>query len=271
VLGIVTVLVPGVILGGWSLSVSTFGMAFAISYGITARLRGASLLKSLNVGRELRSARRLASALLLGLAVGGASGLFGVLAFVIHGGGLGRAVEFGALGVFTSALVVTPLAWLTGVFAEDPALGDTDPTGPVQAWRGDFLLWFVVGTVLGLASGVTSWLAYREPIYGIAVGHVSPFVEALAGGLAMGLAWGVILGRAWLTTVTQIWFAVRYRTPLRLGRFLDDSRHRHLLRTIGPIYQFRHATLQDHLGARSPMNCEAQQHQHQRDDHNEHH
>lgn len=29
--------------------------------------------------------------------------------------------------------------------------------------------------------------------------------------------------------------------------FLDDARTRGVLRTVGAVYQFRHATLQDHL------------------------
>jgi hypothetical protein len=31
--------------------------------------------------------------------------------------------------------------------------------------------------------------------------------------------------------------------------FLDDAHRLGLLRTVGPIYQFRHAELQDHLTA----------------------
>ncbi|WP_163572227.1 hypothetical protein [Fodinicola feengrottensis] len=81
-------------------------------------------------------------------------------------------------------------------------------------------------------------------------GPGSRLADALAGGLALGITSGLILSRAWLTTVTQIWLTLRHRTPLRLGRFLDDCRRRHLLRTVGPIYQFRHAELQDHLRER---------------------
>jgi hypothetical protein len=31
--------------------------------------------------------------------------------------------------------------------------------------------------------------------------------------------------------------------------FLDDARERNVLRTVGPVYQFRHARLQDRLAA----------------------
>jgi hypothetical protein len=32
-----------------------------------------------------------------------------------------------------------------------------------------------------------------------------------------------------------------------LMHFLEDARARHVLRTVGPVYQFRHARLQDRL------------------------
>jgi hypothetical protein len=32
-------------------------------------------------------------------------------------------------------------------------------------------------------------------------------------------------------------------------KFLDDARERNVLRTVGPVYQFRHARLQDRLAA----------------------
>ncbi|MFJ1540022.1 hypothetical protein ACIODS_15900 [Micromonospora chalcea] len=35
--------------------------------------------------------------------------------------------------------------------------------------------------------------------------------------------------------------------PPRLLRFLDDAHRRSVLRTVGPVHQFRHARLQDCL------------------------
>jgi hypothetical protein len=35
-------------------------------------------------------------------------------------------------------------------------------------------------------------------------------------------------------------------------RFLEDARERGVLRTVGPVYQFRHARLQDLLAASAP-------------------
>ena len=35
-------------------------------------------------------------------------------------------------------------------------------------------------------------------------------------------------------------------------RFLEDARSRSVLRTVGPVYQFRHALLQDRLAVQEP-------------------
>jgi hypothetical protein len=43
--------------------------------------------------------------------------------------------------------------------------------------------------------------------------------------------------------------AWRRLLPRRLMPFLDDMHRLGLLRAVGPIYQFRHAELQDHLAA----------------------
>ncbi|MFJ9733601.1 hypothetical protein ACIRU2_10770 [Streptomyces sp. NPDC101169] len=39
----------------------------------------------------------------------------------------------------------------------------------------------------------------------------------------------------------------REGTPVRLMAFLEDARRRNLLWTTGPVYQFRHARLQERL------------------------
>ena len=40
-------------------------------------------------------------------------------------------------------------------------------------------------------------------------------------------------------------------------RFLEDARSRSVLRTVGPVYQFRHARLQDRLAGREPATGKA--------------
>ncbi|MCP3803838.1 hypothetical protein NLX83_31675 [Allokutzneria sp. A3M-2-11 16] len=246
--GVGVSLVLGLVLGGWALSVSTFGLTFAVAYGVTARNRGAAAMKSLNVGRGLTSARRVRSAVLLGLAFGLADGAFGTVAYLVRGvHDLSTALGFGLNGLLACLLIVTPVLWSTGAFVDDPASASTHPADPVQSWRGDFRLWSVVGVASGVISGINAGLAYQAPVYGFGGEGIGTLADVLVGGVCHGLVIGVILGRAWMTTVTQVWFAVRYRTPPRLMRFLEDSRERHLLRAVGSTYQFRHATFQDHL------------------------
>jgi hypothetical protein len=44
---------------------------------------------------------------------------------------------------------------------------------------------------------------------------------------------------------------MRWHTPARLLHFLEDARQRDALRTVGPVYQFRHARLQDRLAGQA--------------------
>jgi hypothetical protein len=74
-------------------------------------------------------------------------------------------------------------------------------------------------------------------------------VFGLASGLA-GLGVGVALTypAIWLTTLA--WRQLRrcgHVPAVSLMPFLEDARERGVLRTVGGVYQFRHATLQDQL------------------------
>jgi hypothetical protein len=58
--------------------------------------------------------------------------------------------------------------------------------------------------------------------------------------------------RTWPAILSFVQLALRWHTALRLMRFLEDARERNILRTVGPIYQFRHARLQDQLAQQAP-------------------
>lgn len=49
------------------------------------------------------------------------------------------------------------------------------------------------------------------------------------------------------------YLCLRWHTPLRLMRFLEDATDCGVLRTVGPTYQFRHARLQDRLASTTPL------------------
>ncbi|BBC28897.1 hypothetical protein SGFS_001880 [Streptomyces graminofaciens] len=52
------------------------------------------------------------------------------------------------------------------------------------------------------------------------------------------------------TALTAVQLRHDEGTPVRLVHFLEDARRRNLVRATGPVYQFRHARLQERLAAR---------------------
>ncbi|MBE8517263.1 hypothetical protein ILP97_07040 [Amycolatopsis sp. H6(2020)] len=112
---------------------------------------------------------------------------------------------------------------------------------PVDLWRND-----VISKTVGCVVGLSIFGAARELGDSGWVWDGDTFWAVMIWG-TMALLVGLMFSQAWMTMVAQLYLTFRYRTPLRLGHFLEDARHRHLLRSIGPAYQFRHATLQDRL------------------------
>jgi hypothetical protein len=67
-------------------------------------------------------------------------------------------------------------------------------------------------------------------------------------GSFCGFMGGLLSKTLWLRfTVARLWSAARKHTPLRIMLFLHDAHRRGILRRIGPVYQFRHARLLEHL------------------------
>ncbi|HEX4703619.1 MAG TPA: TIR domain-containing protein [Pseudonocardiaceae bacterium] len=197
----------------------------------------------------------LASGLTVGLLAGLPAGLvFGLSAGLVSGFSVGLAS--GLAGVALSGLVRH-----TEV--------DESSLGPADVWRHDrnagtvsmFAVGLAVGLLVvlavGLVPGLASGLASRPSVV-ISV--------VLLVGLVLGLGSTVTAKRvgtavsspgsaAGETAMTLVQLAIRHKIPLRLIPFLEDARSRHLLRTVGPVYQFRHATLQDRLAATVRRSC----------------
>lgn len=112
------------------------------------------------------------------------------------------------------------------------------PLSPPSSWRRDQAFGLAVGLVLGLGLG----LAFSP-----GVKHLAWLAAGLVDGLIFGLVWGLSFGMTWTASLAFAQLALRWHTPARLLRFLDDARQRDVLRTVGPVYQFRHARLQDRL------------------------
>jgi hypothetical protein len=72
-------------------------------------------------------------------------------------------------------------------------------------------------------------------------------VTGLADFLVIGLGTWLVTSATWTATLAYIQLRHQSGTPRRLLRFLEDARDRQILRAVGPVYQFRHARLQDRL------------------------
>jgi hypothetical protein len=120
--------------------------------------------------------------------------------------------------------------------------------------------------VTGLVVGLLAVLAVTV-VPGLASELASRLSVVLPVLLIFGLLWG--LGEAVVvkrmgtaasspgsagidTALAAMQLTIRHKIPLRLISFLEDARSRHLLRTVGPIYQFRHTTLQHKLAQPTP-------------------
>ncbi|MGV9386146.1 NACHT domain-containing protein [Nonomuraea sp. NPDC003707] len=240
------------------LSGLVFGLVFGLAFGLEgwlgverwgdetpgyASLRGRRRLlhtiRSKLVGRRLRVA--VMGALGFGLmGLLGAGIVFGIVSGIV-GGLLGRLVD---------ALMNGLLEW-----AEQPTL--TSASTPRSTWRADRTLtlfrMLVVGLVVGPVFGIVGGLAVG--LLGVldrmlVVGLMSGLVGGLVGGLVVGFVGGPLMGNhhAWLAfTIATAWLALKRRLPWRIMNFLDDAHRLGLLRAVGPVYQFRHAALHDHL------------------------
>jgi NACHT domain-containing protein len=121
--------------------------------------------------------------------------------------------------------------------------GASVPISPRDALQRDFRASLQVGLPFGLAVGL---------IGGIGDGGSSgSWANGLLAGSVIGavavLVSGVAVSGQWRTRLAFLQLATRRRAPINGLRFLEDACEREVLRTAGPVYQFRHALLQDKL------------------------
>ena len=187
----------------------------------TNRSDGSSQPKQISRPRPGTKHRR--NVLAAGVVVGLVSGVIGGLVLGIVGGLIG-AVVF-ALSIESTS--------------DDD---DASFAHPRNLWQGN--LTAALSVVLGfvLLSGFLLVLTGSS-----AGGSIREYTYMLVMGVVLGIVAAIVVTDAWYTAISQVYLAVRHRLPLRLGRFLVDAHARHILRTVGPVYQFRHAMLQDRL------------------------
>jgi len=151
---------------------------------------------------------------------------------------------------------------LASGFAAGLAVGsaeaESSPQEPLKGWRNDRVFGLVNGLAFGLAFGLVSGLVFGVTVglgadrvfgSGLGLGLGSGLGLGLGRGLAGGLVYGITSSVTWSTTLAwRLQLQRSGRVPaVDLMPFLEDARDRRVLRTVGAFYQFRHASLQDHL------------------------
>ncbi|WP_155351953.1 hypothetical protein [Acrocarpospora pleiomorpha] len=155
---------------------------------------------------------------------------------------LSAMLQFGLAFGLAFSLALGFMQW-----AEAPAEAQQAPA-PMSSWRAD--------RAANLARTAVFMLAFVLMVVGV---FSIPFVFHLQVGLALVLAAGFTAGftvgdhHAWLAYLVATYrLAWVGRLPRALMLFLDDAHRLGLLRAVGPLYQFRHADLHDHLAADPP-------------------
>lgn len=235
--------------GGFVVSLGEDEAGYGLVFGVIALL--AAWMKHLfgPMTSQRFELRRLFThqAALCGVAAGLIAG-GGVLPFLLaRGYGLVVSSLFGAVSFGMCAV----LAWL-GFGLRGKAAPRDHPVAPWVAVKEDLtvalVLAFVSGVGMASARQLGHAFAYsRGNPAALLDGFADDFWPAVLSGVIIGVVLAAGFSHGFQLMIAQIWLAVRYRTPLRFTRFLEDAHERHLLRVVGPIYQFRHATLQDRL------------------------
>ncbi len=184
--------------------------------------------------RKVRASRTLLGALLY------------VLAFVLGNwlaGGLAQLGKTG--GAFAPGLGGQLGGGIAAALADDP--DSTNSRSPVASWHDGPKLGLMVGLATGLMVGLSAGL-----VTGLSSGLRNGLESGIPAGVGIGVGIGFISCVVGLVFLAEVRMAIKWRTPIRLMRFLEDARSRNILRTVGPVYQFRHARLQDRLAGSAP-------------------
>jgi len=212
-----------------------FGFASGTAEGLLEKRRSAGprRLKQLR-WKELAATGNLAVGLTFGLIFGLAMGLMSGVLFGLPGGLLAGTVAGLAVTILFS--VVNGLIQASADIAS--------PVDPITCWRRDLQSGIAEGAAYGIAGGLA---------WGIAGG----LIRGAGAGLALGFTVGIGVSVAFTIAVSQAWlgklgfFLLGHDDlfPSDGIRFLENARERGILRTVGSVYQFRHARLQDQLAA----------------------
>ncbi|MGH3772176.1 MAG: hypothetical protein ACRDRW_12400 [Pseudonocardiaceae bacterium] len=272
--GLVIGLVAGLVVGlGYGLA---YGLAYGLKYGFMVGI--VYMLVVVVDGRisqdrsQLRRSRAATpTTLLIGLVIAivstGGYGIVYVLIILLGGRPPQQRSQLRWSKTTTPttlfiALVVVPVLWLwdqlksgseptfllalgfgfgltAGLLLEiRPPMEATSPLDPQSLWRRERQFGLVAGLVVGVVIGL---------VYGFRSGPTGGLVYGLTDGLVAGLGSGLVSSATWAAALANAQLQRRGNAPVRLLRFLDDARQRQILRTVGPVHQFRDTRLQDRL------------------------
>ena len=156
-----------------------------------------------------------------------------VLGFVLGSwltGGLGQLGMTG--GGFGPGLGDQLSGGIAVVLADDP--DSTNSRSPAASWRDGLKLVLMTGLATGLIAGLVTGL-----VAGLSGGLRNGLMTSLGTGTGLAAGNGLIASTVFAVFLAEVRMAVKWGTPIRMMRFLEDARSRNVLRTVGPVYQFR--------------------------------
>ncbi|MGH3889147.1 MAG: NACHT domain-containing protein [Pseudonocardiaceae bacterium] len=225
----------------------TSGLTYALVFGFVSVLGGGY---SRQLGWLPWSRTDIRTTLMFGLTGGLVFGVSNWLVTWLRYGfakGLMFGIVYGLLNILVVGVAFGFLNRLAGLSKE--AASSIDPR---SLWRRERWLGLKTGLVYGLTAGLMYGLA-NGLMRGLVLkaGLKASLVGGLGGGLvnALTFGFGVVLvsSTTWAATLASAQLRRRGQTYVRLLSFLEDARAREVLRCVGPVYQFRHARLQDRL------------------------
>ena len=247
---VVTGLIVGLVfaLAGWLVTAFTLagwllGFALGLVGGLTAGLISGRSRSAPHRVVHLHWRRLLnRSSLIAGLLIGLTFGLMIALLFrfwIGPGSALVSAIGGGLV-------IGLGFAFVSGLQFSQPEHGADDGSSfrPRDSWQRDKAF----ARTLGLLVGIVFWLGFWV-VLTIAVALGFGFAVGGIAGIAFGITLGLSYSQTWMASLAFAQLARRWHTPLRLLDFLDDAHARDVLRTVGPVYQFRHARLHDRLAS----------------------
>jgi DNA-binding SARP family transcriptional activator len=233
-----------------------YGSGLAVMFGLAPAV--AAVPGPTRTDLRLRGrGRQLLRCLGWGLLVGGAAGLaIGVSAqatlvlardagVMVHGErlvfGFAPGLVFGLLPGVGASLI----RWARTPIALEDA---SSPGSTLRTDRAQYLA--LLGMLVAIAVVAFALAAALVLPDGFRAGVRFGLFAGLAGSIVIALVLGFTA--AWPRyTLARWWLAGTGRLPWRLTAFLEEAQRLGLLRQAGAVHQFRHASLQDRLVARS--------------------